>query len=67
MESLQNRLKSYRTEKKLTQTQISELLGMKYQEYQKIENGKTIIRVDKLAHICKTLGISADWLLGLSD
>ena len=59
-------IKKLRNELLLTQTQIAEKLGMTYQEYQKIENGKTVIRADKLFHICKTLNVSADWLLGLN-
>lgn len=67
MKNIQSKIKEYRTEHKLTQTQIANLLGMTYQEYQKIETGKTIIRTDKLQHICETLNISADWLLGFSE
>ena len=66
MYALPIRLKRLRVEAGLTQSQIAEKLGMTYQEYQKIENGKTIIRADKLHHICITLDISADWLLGLN-
>ena len=61
------RLKEYRTENKYTQQQFADLLGMKYQEYQKIENGKTAnIRVDKLHNICLKMNVSADWLMGMS-
>lgn len=66
MYNLPINLKQLRLRKNLTQIQIAELLEMTYQEYQKIENGKTIIRADKLCHICETLKISADWLLGLN-
>ena len=67
MYTLPIRLKEIRVNSNLTQSQIAEKLGMTYQEYQKIENGKTIIRADKLYHICDTLHISADWLLGLDN
>lgn len=67
MEKIRIRLKEYRTEKNYTQQQIADILGMKYQEYQKIENGKTAsIRVDKLHSMCVKLGVSADWLMGMS-
>ena len=65
MYKLPGNLKEIRAKKNLTQTQIAEKLGMTYQEYQKIETGKTVIRADKLYHICRTLGISSDELLGL--
>lgn len=65
MYKLPGNLKEIRAKKNLTQTQIAEKLGMTYQEYQKIEAGKTVIRADKLYHICETLDISADEVLGL--
>lgn len=65
MYKLPERLKHIRASRNLTQTQIAAKLGMTYQEYQKIESGKTIIRADKLFHICETLDISSDDLLGL--
>ena len=66
MESLQMRLKQKRLELGLTQTEISEKLGMKQATYQKLESGKTPdMRISTLMHICTTLGISSDWLLGI--
>ena len=67
MANLQTRLKEYRVKNGLTQVQISEILEMTYQEYQKIEGGKTNIRVDKLIHICRRLNLSSDWLLGMKE
>lgn len=68
MEILQEKLKEYRRKNNLTQQQISELLEMTQQAYQKIESGKSAdIRISTLQHFCKTLGVSADWLLGLND
>ena len=63
---LPEQIKKMRLNKGYTQIQIAEKLGMTYQEYQKIESGKTVIRADKLFHICKTLEVSSDWLLGLN-
>ena len=66
MENVQKRLKAYRLQQGLTQTEISEKLGMKQATYQKLESGKTPdMRISTLFHICKTLDVSADWLLGL--
>ena len=68
MENRELRLKEAREALKLTQTDIATRLGMAQQTYQKIESGKAEnIRISTLKHICKTLGISADWLLGLED
>lgn len=67
MYNFPNRLKQLRLNYGMTQMQIADKLSMTYQEYQKIESGKTIIRVDKLFHICETLAVSSDWLLGLKS
>lgn len=68
MESLQRRLKQKRLELGLTQTEISEKLGMKQATYQKLESGKTPdMRISTLMHICKTLRVSSDWLLGIEE
>lgn len=68
MENIQSRLKAYRLRLGLTQVEISEKLGMKQATYQKLESGKTSdMRISTLFHICKTLDVSADWLLGLES
>ena len=68
MENRELRLKEARENLKLTQTEIATKLGMAQQTYQKIESGKAEnIRITTLKHICKTLNISADWLLGLDQ
>ena len=68
MENRELRLKEAREALKMTQTDIATRLGMAQQTYQKIESGKAEnIRISTLKHICKTLDISADWLLGLKD
>lgn len=68
MQTLQTKLKELREEKRLTQKQISEILGMKQQTYQKIESGTASdIKISTLYHICKTLNVSANWLIGLEE
>lgn len=63
-----NRIKETREKNHLTQTEAAAKLGMKQQSYQKIESGKASdIKISTLFNICKTFGVSADWLLGLSD
>lgn len=67
MDFVQIRLKALRIKLGLTQTEIAEKLGMKQATYQKLESGKTPdMRISTLTHICKTLDVSADWLLGLN-
>ena len=66
MDNIQSRLKACRLQLGLTQVEISNKLGMKQATYQKLESGKTSdMRISTLFHICKTLDVSADWLLGL--
>lgn len=68
MEFLQLRFKELRYKLNLTQPEISEKLGMKTQMWQKLETGRTPDpRASTIAHVCKTFGVSADWLLGLTD
>lgn len=68
MEFVQVRLKETRIRLGKTQTELAETLGMKQATYQKLESGKTPdMRISTLVHICKTLDISADWLLGLKE
>ena len=68
MENVQVKLKELRMAKNLTQVEISSKLGMVQQTWQKLESGKVPdMRVSTLVHICKTMNVSADWLLGLED
>lgn len=67
MENRELKLKEAREKLGMTQTELATKLGMVQQTYQKIESGKADnIRITTLKHICKTLDISADWLLGLT-
>lgn len=67
MQFFPKQLKALREARHFTQTQAAEMLGMKQQTYQKIESGKASdIKLSTLTNICKTFGVSADWLIGLS-
>ncbi len=68
MDSVQIRFKELRQKLGLSQPAIAEKLGMKTAMWQKLEYGTTPDpRSSTIFHICKTLGVSADWLLGLED
>lgn len=67
MENLHIRLKQAREEKGLNQYEISALLKIKQPTWNKYENAKSGMSAETLYNICKTLNISADWLLGLKD
>lgn len=68
MENVQIRFKELRLKLGMTQPEIAEKLGVKTAMWQKLESGRTPDpRTSTIANICKTLDISADWLLGLKD
>ena len=59
------RLKTARIAKKMTQTEMANTIGMKLRGYQSYESGEREPNLEKLAHICTLLDVSADYLLGL--
>jgi len=62
METLSSRLKQKRTELKLSQTQLAELVGMKQQSIQQIEAGETQ-RPRLLLELAEALRCEPTWLL----
>ena len=61
------RIKQFRQAHKITQAQMAETLGISQQQYFKYEKGINELPIRYLFAICKAYGISADWLLGLSN
>lgn len=50
----------------VTQKRFSEMSGLPYRTIQEILKGGNP-RAETIVDICKALGVSADWLLGLED
>lgn len=67
MEILTKRLRDTREDRDLTQTQIANLLDMKYQQYQNYESGKREMPIHHLKTLCKFYNISADYFFGFTD
>lgn len=68
MEFIHIRFKELRLNLGLTQTQMAEKLGMKQQAWARFEaGGVPDPRCSTIVLICKTFGVSADWLLGLKE
>lgn len=68
MDFVQIRFRELRIKLGLTQPAIAEKLGMKTAMWQKLESGRTPDpRTSTIVHICQTLNVSADWLMGLSE
>ena len=66
MKHYNDRIRDLREQKKLTQRQISEVLGIRQQVYSKYELGVRSLPIEHLMKLCKYYNASADWILGLS-
>ena len=62
-----DRLIIIRQKRGLTQKQLSELIGIRQQQYARYEQGINIMPVTILYKICIALNISADYLLCLTN
>lgn len=65
--SLAERLKLLRKGKKITQKAMAELLSCTDRHYQKIEYGQINLPATTVIALAQYFGVSADYLLGLSD
>ena len=66
MDVLTKRLRDTREDKDLSQNEVANILGMKYQQYQNYESGKREIPLHHLKTLCKFYNITADYFLGLT-
>ena len=57
------RLRQYRMERHLTQTQVALHMGLSYQSYQRYESGEAVVPADRLLAIAAILQISVQDLL----
>lgn len=64
---LLRRLAELRKEKGLSQAKVAAVLDIPQQQYCRYENGQNEIPVRHVITLCRFYGISADWLLGLTD
>lgn len=60
------RLLLAREKRGLSQKDLSEMIGLKQQQYARYEKGINIMPITHLKKICIALDISADYILGLS-
>ena len=67
MEKFAQRVKELRQEKKQTQTNMAELLGIKLRAYQDYESGTHYPEVPNLIKLADYFGVTTDYLLGRSD
>lgn len=67
MDSFGIKLKRLRSEKELTQKELSSLLGLTRATISSYERCVLYPSVDALISICRFFNVSADYMLGLSD
>ena len=67
MKHYNDRIRDLREAKKLTQQQISDVLGIRQQVYSKYELGVRSLPLEHLMKLCKYYDASADWILGLKE
>ena len=62
-----NRLKELRQEKKLSQKELAENIGVHYRTLQNWENGESQIKPEKAQKLADYFGVSVGYLLGYND
>lgn len=60
-------LRSVREDRDYTQAQIGKVLNKSQQGYSHIESGRAELKIDDLIRLCKFYGLSADYLIGLTN
>jgi len=67
MANFAQRLKDLRNQRKLTQTRLSELMGISPRVYSRWETGDVVPHFDTIVRLADTLGVSLDELAGRKD
>jgi len=67
MAKFTDRLKEMRTQKKLTQQDLANIVGVNRVTYTNWENGKREPELDKVVELATALNSSLDYLLGKTD
>lgn len=62
-----HRLKAMRVQRGYTQEELAELLSLGQRQIPRYENGETDPAADIVARMARALGVSADYLLGLTE
>ena len=64
---LKERLRGLRKEKKETQVQVAEAMGIVEQHYQKFEGGVNLPNLENAWKLADHFGVTIDYLVGRSD
>ena len=61
------RIRDIREDRDLTQQQVADFLGMKYQQYRRYESGENEMKASHIIKLCEFYGLPADYILGITD
>ena len=67
MRTFLEKLRGLREDNDLTQSQIAQILGTSQTMYARYERGANELPIRHLIALCRSFGVCADYLLGLSD
>ena len=67
MVNMGDKLKSLRTKKKLTQKQVSDMIGLAVSAVSSYESGSRYPSYDVLIKLARIFHVSTDYLLGMTD
>lgn len=65
--TLQERLRALRKEKKETQVQVAEAVGVTDRQYQRFESGVNLPGFENLCALADHFGVTLDYLAGRTD
>lgn len=65
--TLGNRIKQVRKQQKITRETLSEKIDVSSRFMADVESGKAGVSLSTLKKLCKALGVSADFLLGITQ
>lgn len=61
------KMKAIREDKDLKQSDVAQMLKIKQQQYSEYERGVRMIPINYLIEFCKSLNVSADYILGIPE
>ena len=67
LELFATRVKELRKQRRLSQTELGEVLGLTHKSISTIESGVRGTTIEKLILLAKFFNVSTDYLLGLKD
>ena len=67
MADYRERMRNLREDSDRTQAELGKLLNKSQQGYNHIEAGRAELKIEDLIKLCKYYGVSADYLIGLTD